>query len=43
VLSLHVRLTPETRGIVTDADLAAMKREALIVNTARRRSLRAGP
>jgi len=35
VLSLHVRLTPETRGIVGPADLARMKPTALIVNTAR--------
>jgi D-3-phosphoglycerate dehydrogenase / 2-oxoglutarate reductase len=35
VLSLHARLKPETRGIVTAADLARMKPTALIVNTAR--------
>lgn len=35
VLSLHVRLTKETRGMVTAADLAAMKRDALLVNTSR--------
>ena len=35
VLSLHVRLTRDTHGIVTGADLAAMKPTALIVNTAR--------
>jgi D-3-phosphoglycerate dehydrogenase len=35
MLSLHVRLTRETYGIVTAADLAAMKPTALIVNTAR--------
>ena len=35
VLSLHVRLTRDTCGIVTAADLAAMKPTALIVNTAR--------
>jgi D-3-phosphoglycerate dehydrogenase len=34
-LSLHVRLTRETRGIVGPADLARMKPTALIVNTAR--------
>ena len=35
VVSLHIRLTPETAGIVTAADLARMKPEALIVNTSR--------
>jgi D-3-phosphoglycerate dehydrogenase / 2-oxoglutarate reductase len=35
VLSLHVRLTRETRGIVGPDDLARMKPTALIVNTAR--------
>ena len=35
VLSLHARLTPETRGIVGAVDLARMKPTALIVNTSR--------
>lgn len=35
VLTLHVRLTPETRGLVTASDLARMKPTALIVNTSR--------
>jgi D-3-phosphoglycerate dehydrogenase len=35
VLSLHVRLRPETKGIVTADDLARMKPTALIVNTSR--------
>jgi len=35
VLSLHVRLRPETRGIVGPDDLVRMKPTALIVNTAR--------
>ncbi len=35
VLSLHLRLDDATRGIVTAADLALMKPEALIVNTSR--------
>jgi D-3-phosphoglycerate dehydrogenase / 2-oxoglutarate reductase len=35
VLSLHMRLVPATRGIVTRADLARMKPTALLVNTSR--------
>jgi D-3-phosphoglycerate dehydrogenase / 2-oxoglutarate reductase len=35
VLSLHIPLNKETRGIVTAADLARMKPTALIVNTSR--------
>jgi D-3-phosphoglycerate dehydrogenase len=35
VLSLHVRLTPATRGLVTPHDLALMKPDALLVNTSR--------
>jgi D-3-phosphoglycerate dehydrogenase len=35
VLSLHLRLSRETRGIIRRDDLARMKRTALIVNTAR--------
>lgn len=35
VLSLHIRLDDATRGIVTAADLARMKPQALIVNTSR--------
>ena len=31
IVSLHVRLTPETRGIITAADLAQMKQDALLV------------
>ena len=35
VLSLHMRLVPATRGIVTAADLGRMKPSALLVNTSR--------
>lgn len=35
VLSLHVRLNAQTRGLVTAADLALMRSDALFVNTSR--------
>lgn len=35
VLSVHLRLAPETRGIVTREDLALMKTDAVFVNTSR--------
>ena len=35
ILTLHMRLVPETKSIVTPADLAQMKPSALIVNTSR--------
>ncbi|WP_267555546.1 D-2-hydroxyacid dehydrogenase family protein [Rhizobium rhizogenes] len=35
VVSLHMRLVPATRGIVTGADLALMKPSAILVNTSR--------
>lgn len=42
VLSLHVRLRPDTRGIVGPEDLARMKPTALIVNTARAELIQPG-
>jgi glyoxylate reductase len=35
VVSLHVALTPETRHVIGAAQFAAMKRSAILVNTAR--------
>jgi D-3-phosphoglycerate dehydrogenase len=35
VLTVHLRLAPETRGIVTRDDLALMKPDAVFVNTSR--------
>ncbi|AWI53637.1 3-phosphoglycerate dehydrogenase [Aquabacterium olei] len=35
VLSLHLRLTPQTRGLITQDDLHRMKPTALLVNTSR--------
>ncbi|HSK66007.1 MAG TPA: D-2-hydroxyacid dehydrogenase family protein [Anaerolineales bacterium] len=42
VLSLHMRLVNETRGIVTRDDLASMKPGALLVNTSRAGLIEAG-
>ena len=42
VLSLHLKLTGETRGIVTAADLARMKPDALLVNTSRAELIETG-
>jgi D-3-phosphoglycerate dehydrogenase / 2-oxoglutarate reductase len=42
VLSLHIRLAEATRGIVTAADLARMKPDALFVNTSRAELVQAG-
>lgn len=42
VLSLHMRLVDATRGIVTAADLAAMKPSAMIVNTSRAQLIEPG-
>ena len=35
IVSIHVRLKPDTRGIITAADLAALQPRALFVNTSR--------
>lgn len=35
VVSVHVRLKPETKSIITAEDLAAMREDALFVNTSR--------
>ena len=35
VVSLHVRLTPETAGMVGEREFAAMKQSAILINTAR--------
>jgi D-3-phosphoglycerate dehydrogenase len=42
VLSLHLRLVPETRGLVTLDDLSRMKATALFVNTSRAELLTEG-
>ena len=42
VVSLHVRLKPETRGLITAGDLAAMQPRALLVNTSRSGLIEAG-
>ncbi|WP_421980579.1 D-2-hydroxyacid dehydrogenase family protein [Roseibium sp.] len=35
IVSLHVRLKPDTKGIITSDDLAAMRPRSLLVNTSR--------
>src|SRR5258708_19946277 len=42
VLSIHLRLTPETRACITRADLARMRPDALFVNTSRAELIEAG-
>jgi D-3-phosphoglycerate dehydrogenase len=42
VISMHVRLNAETRGIVKPADLARMKADALFVNTSRAELVESG-
>jgi D-3-phosphoglycerate dehydrogenase len=42
VVSLHMRLVEETRGIITAADLARMSPSALLVNTSRAQLIESG-
>jgi D-3-phosphoglycerate dehydrogenase len=42
VISLHMRLVKETRGIITRNDLSCMKPTALLVNTSRARLIERG-
>lgn len=35
IVTLHLRLTPDTKGIITAADLALMQPRSILVNTAR--------
>lgn len=42
VLSLHLKLDKETRGLVTASDLARMKEDALLVNTSRAELIETG-
>ena len=42
VVSLHLKLNGDTRGMVTPADLAAMRADALLVNTSRAELIRPG-
>ncbi len=42
IVSVHVRLKPETRGIITADDLAAMQARSLFVNTSRSGLVAAG-
>ena len=42
VVSLHMRLVKDTRGIVTAADLSRMKPTALLINTSRAQLLESG-
>jgi D-3-phosphoglycerate dehydrogenase len=43
VVSLHTRLTPETRGMFGEAEFKLMKRSAYLINTARGELIQHGP
>lgn len=43
ILSLHVPVTPETKGIINAEALALMKRSAILINTSRGDLIREGP
>lgn len=43
ILSLHVPVTPETKGIINADALALMKRTAILINTSRGDLIREGP
>jgi len=43
ILSLHVPVTPETKGIINADALALMKRSAILINTSRGDLIREGP
>lgn len=43
ILSLHVPVTPETKGIINSDALALMKRSAILINTSRGDLIREGP
>jgi D-3-phosphoglycerate dehydrogenase len=42
VVTLHLKLNGETRGMITPTDLAAMRADALLVNTSRAELIRPG-
>lgn len=42
VVSLHVRLKPDTRGVITRNDLAEMRGDSLLINTSRSGLIEAG-
>ena len=42
IISLHIRLKPDTTGVVTLEDLAAMRSDALLINTSRAQLIQPG-